>query len=155
MRPRRRLSSMAVRSVLVGQMLAQSGETKGFPDASPGRDLDQWAPVVALSRNGERDAMTESRSLKNRHRESMTKAVIRILQIAIAGLIASSTVTTVCERKPAGLPGLYQGWGMIVGVGGGEGGAGPSRPSDIPSRLRHGERRFSRRVLQPPMSDER
>src|SRR5260370_33544183 len=51
----------------------------------------------------------------------MTKGVIRILQIAIAGLLASSTVTTGARAETGQVAVVFTKGGLIVGVGGGEG----------------------------------
>ena len=51
----------------------------------------------------------------------MTKGVIRILQIAIAGLLASSTVTTGVRAETGQVAVVFTKGGLIVGVGGGEG----------------------------------
>ena len=51
----------------------------------------------------------------------MTKRVIRILQIAIAGLLASSTVTTGVRAETGQVAVVFTKGGLIVGVGGGEG----------------------------------
>jgi hypothetical protein len=51
----------------------------------------------------------------------MTKRGIRILQIAIAGLLASSAVTTGVRAETGQIAVVFTKGGLIVGVGGGEG----------------------------------
>ena len=51
----------------------------------------------------------------------MTKRAIRILQIAVAGLLASSTVTTGARAETGQVAVVFTKGGLIVGVGGGDG----------------------------------
>ncbi len=51
----------------------------------------------------------------------MIKGVIRILQIAVVGLLALSTVTTGVRAETGQVAVVFTKGGLIVGVGGGEG----------------------------------